>query len=173
LYPEHYFLSHGIDNPVKFGLSHKEEIGRLLNIANFELLQFQEVKDKLENILENGSSMEKYWALIVCSSFGQESSELSDLIGKIAGDDAEPINRVRAAECLALQEKADPQPVILDVLNSSTDLVECWLTLNTVTLLKDIKSPYAFKIDRNIFPADFLKDRNIVERLNYINEEAE
>ena len=51
------------------------------------------------------------------------------------------------AEYLALFGSTDPAPVINGALASSFDLSESWLILNTVALLKDVKSPYSFSIE--------------------------
>ena len=82
---------------------------------------------------------------------------------------ATPRVALTAAEYLALFGDTDPAPVINEALASSSDLAECWLILNTVSLLKDMKSPYSFSIDESLLPEAFLDDRNVIQRLMYIN----
>jgi hypothetical protein len=79
---------------------------------------------------------------------------------------------LRDAEYLALFGDTDPAPVINEALASSSDMAESWLILNTVALLKDMKSPFSFSIDENKFSKEFLEDGNIIPRLKYINETA-
>ena len=143
-----------------------------MSIADLQLLSFDEAKEKIENYLLSEKPFERYWALIVCSTFGDEAGEFTPLVETISQTDTELINKVRAAEYLALFGSTDPAPVINEALASSSDLAESWLILNTVALLKDMKSPYSFSIDESMFPAAFLDDGNIIQRLKYINETA-
>lgn len=170
LFPEYYFLQEGLENPVQFGLDHKSEIAELLNIADLQLLQFTEAEEWIEKSLLSEKPFERYWALVVCITFGDEAGEFIPRMKEMSQTDTELINRVRAAEYLAMFADTDPAPVINEALASSTDLAECWLILNTVTLLKDIKSPYSFSIDESLLHESFLDDGNIKQRLMYLNE---
>jgi len=170
LFPEHYFLQEGLQNPVQFGNERKSEIAELLSIADLQLLSFEEAKERIEKSLLSEKPFERYWALNVCSTFGEEAGGFIPLVVEISQADPELTNKVRAAEYLALFGSTDPAAVINDALASSSDLAECWLILNTVSLLKDMKSPYTFTIDESLFPESFLDDGNIKQRLTYINE---
>jgi len=171
-FPEHYFLREGLQNPVQFGVEHKGEIAELLSIADLQLLPFEDAKEQIELTLHSDNANKRYWALNVCSTFGEEAEEFIPQLEKISQTDPELINKVRAAEYLAIFGNTDPAPVINEALASSSDLSESWLILNTVSLLKDLKSPYAFTIDKSLFPESFLDDGNIKQRLTYINKIA-
>ncbi|MCK4923020.1 MAG: sulfatase [Bacteroidales bacterium] len=168
-YPEHYFLDNAVMNPSGFGMERKDEIEKLIAIADLALLEFDDAKEGIEKSLQSDNHLERYWGLIVCSTFGEEARDFIPDIKVMTLNDQEPINRVRAAEYLALIEEEDPTVVINEALAKSTKLAESLLILNTATLLKDINSPYPLRISAELIPENLMGENYIERRVNYIN----
>jgi arylsulfatase A-like enzyme len=173
-YPEPCFLEQGLNNPVEFGRDHREEISRLVDIADLSLRPFAAARGDLVRALDSGNPWERYWALIACSTFGEEAGELRGKVKEIAESGAEKnLVRVRAAEFLGLIRASDPRPVILETLNRSLSLTEADLILNTVVLLTDAKPGYRFDLSSVEFPKDWMKSGKgpslLAERLTYLN----
>jgi hypothetical protein len=66
---------------------------------------------------------------------------------RLSSEDAEPINRVRAAEYLGLTRLGDPVPVITETLYASDNPTEALLILNSVVLLNSFNYNYQFDIE--------------------------
>ena len=143
-YPEPVFLKTATDNPVAFGQKHKSEIARLVETADLSLKSFEEAKESIATALDSKNPWERYWGLIVCSTFGKQAAPFYEQAKKLAADDAEPLVRTRAAEFLGLTGQQDPRPVLTEVLNATEDHILANLILNTVVVLQDSKPGYKF-----------------------------
>jgi arylsulfatase A-like enzyme len=143
-YPEPVFLKTATDNPVAFGQKHKSEIAKLIETADLSLKSFEEAKEGIATALDSKTPWERYWALIVCSTFGKQAAPFYEQAKKLAADDAEPLVRTRAVEFLGLTGQQDPRPVLTEVLNATEDHILANLILNTVVVLQDSKPGYKF-----------------------------
>ncbi|MGI9544537.1 MAG: sulfatase family protein [Cyclobacteriaceae bacterium] len=168
-YPEFYLISNAFANPVQFGQQHKAEIENYINIANLSLLEFEEAKSRIEKGLKSSDPWVRYWALIVCSSFGSGANELASTIAQIAAADSENINKVRAAEFLGLAKAEGPSKVMLEALYESKDGPEGLLILNSIVLMKDGPHKYAFDIDYDKIPSSVKDNSEVQRRLDYLN----
>ena len=143
-YPEPVFLKTATNNPVAFGQKHKSEIAKLIETADLSLKSFEEAKERIATALDSKNPWERYWGLIVCSTFGKQAAPFYEQAKKLAADDAEPLVRTRAAEFLGLTRQQDPRPVLTEVLNATEDHILANLILNTVVVLQDSKPGYKF-----------------------------
>jgi arylsulfatase A-like enzyme len=170
LFPESYLWENAFDNPVEFGRTHAKQIARLVDVADLSLLKFSKARKGIAAALNSEDPWERYWGLIVCSSFGDEAKSFIGKAKNIAAKDGENLVRVRAAEFLGLIREEDPAPVIEEVLAHANNEVEAFLTLNTVVLLKDLKG-WHFEIDPEIFPAEWRAEErsDVNRRLGYLN----
>ncbi len=159
LYPESYLYENAFDNPVDFGQKHKEEIGRLVDIADLSLLSFSEARPEIVSALKSPNPWERYWGLIVCSSFGEEAMALTDHDFGLFSD-PEPMVRVRSAEFMGMLKVEDTMPILYDVLNKTNSDVEALLTLNTAAFLNDLPNGYKFDVSK----VDFSKFKGEVDR---------
>lgn len=166
-YPEHYLIQNAFDNPIAFGQANKANINEYINIANLEILRFDEAKSQIEAALNSDDTWKRYWGLIVCSRFENEAKGFLPLIKSIAKSDSELINRVRAAEYMGITKLGKPQDIIYSALIESTNPVEALLVLNTVVLLKD-GFDYSFKIDLDKLNDDVKNDSQVKRRLAYL-----
>lgn len=166
-YPENILRREAFENPLLFGQEHKEDIGRLIDIANLELLPFEEARTGIAEALDSEDPLELYWGLIVCSVFGREAEEFK---GQALGLSTypDPLVRTRAAEFLGLTALGDPVPSILEALYTSEDGVEALLILNSLVLLMDGPQGYIFELDHGKLAPEVLLDKQVQRRLEYI-----
>jgi len=57
LYPESYLVDQAFENPVSFGQSHKQEIARLVDVADLSLIPMAKAKSRLEAALASSDSV--------------------------------------------------------------------------------------------------------------------
>ncbi|MCK4960431.1 MAG: sulfatase [Planctomycetes bacterium] len=164
-YPESYLIKNAIAAPVKFGKRHKRDISKLIDIADLQLLPFARARSGISSAIRSSAPWHRYWAMIVCSTFGDEALEFVDEAKSIAANDAEPLTRVRAAQFLAIVKAQRPQKVILDVLATTDDPATALLTLNVVVMLTDSEDGYKFDLKKDSVKA---KDSVIDNRLQYL-----
>ncbi|QDU59969.1 Arylsulfatase [Planctomycetes bacterium Pan216] len=135
--PEPVFVSASGGEGEAFGRDNKERIAELIDIADLELVPFDEAQSQIAQALQSKDPLKRYWGLIVCSAFGDKAARFVPEATKLAASDENLLVRARAAEFLGLSGTGDPVPVLVDVLRTSTDPIEANLILNTVVLLRD------------------------------------
>ncbi len=170
-FPEPVFLTEGRDNPVEFGQRKKQEIAKLVDIADLSLKAFPEAKLQIGKALSSKNPWERYWGLVTCSSFGEQAAPFYGKAVAMAASDGERLVRVRAAEFLGLADEADPRPVIMDVLRQTTCPIEANLILNSTALLETIKLGYDFDLDE-FKSAEWVTVKGSLapHRLKYLNQ---
>ncbi|MFP6764545.1 MAG: sulfatase-like hydrolase/transferase [Planctomycetaceae bacterium] len=145
-YPESVMVERALDDGAAFGQSHREEIARLIDIADLSLLSFTEAAPGLKEALASGNPWERYWALNACSCFGQAARSFEPAARALLID-SELLVRVRAAEFLAIISDFEPAPTIAEALSKSESPVESLLIFNTVVFLKDRSPTRGFSFD--------------------------
>ncbi|GAF02204.1 sulfatase family protein [Saccharicrinis fermentans] len=168
-YPEYYLIKNAFDNPVAFGQKNKAQINKYIDIANLELLPFNEAKSQLSDLLKSDDWLSRYWALIVCTKFENEAKEFAALIKNIAQEDKELMNRVRAAEFLGMTGIENPSKVMTHALYTSKDSNEALLILNSIVLMKDGSHKYKFDIQLDQIPTTTQENKMVQQRLKYLN----
>ncbi|NOX53031.1 MAG: sulfatase-like hydrolase/transferase [Planctomycetes bacterium] len=146
-FPECELVKRGLDDPVRFGRAHADQIARLVDVADLSLRPFAKAKADLEAAMQSSDRWERYWAWIACSCFGRRARDLVPAARK-ALDDTEPLVRVRAAEFLAIVGATDPRPVLYDTLNATDDPAVATLILNTAVFVNDHLKGYPFDVSR-------------------------
>tara|TARA_B100001057_G_scaffold289140_1_gene289247 strand:- start:955 stop:2691 length:1737 start_codon:yes stop_codon:yes gene_type:complete len=169
VFPESVLFSEAFDNPVSFGRRNTDRIARLFDIADLALGSFDEVDRALFVALESKDAWERYWALIVLSSFGYDAKSFVSLARKIAFEDEENLVRVRAAEFLGLVGAENPESYLVEALRNSRTEMEAVIILNSVVLLRDYAG-YQIEITRQMIPKQWQEaaESNINLRLNYL-----
>ena len=124
-------------NVVELLEKNKAQIAKLAAIADLQLSPYPEAKAQINAALNAEDPMERYWGLIVCSSFGKKANSFFHKAKEMAKSDSNSLVRTRAAEFLGLSGAADPLPIVLDILEKCDDPIEANLILNSVVLLKD------------------------------------
>ena len=165
-YPESYLTTHAMKNPVEFGKQHRQEISEFVDIADLALISFQSAKPKLDAALSSSDAMKRYWAAMACAAIGNEAAELAPAVEPLLEDPVLMV-RVRAAEFLGRIGVINPQPALIDVINTTTNSVEATEALNSVVWFKDFfKDRYA--VQRSDFHPKS-DGADVDDRLNYIN----
>jgi len=169
-YPEHYLIKEAFDNPKKFGKDHKAEILKLINVANLSLSDYKDVKPQIYNYLNSNTSWERYWALIVCSTFGEKAIEFAPKIKDMAKNDSEPINRIRALEFAGLVLNENPLNDMAQILYKSNSIAESLLILNSMVLLTDNHFDYSATYHFEQLPEKFKNYTDIKNRIEYLSD---
>ncbi|CAM4214746.1 sulfatase [Zobellia roscoffensis] len=172
-YPEFYLVQNAFDNPVEFGRAHKKDIKNYIKTANLMLQDAAIAQTELKKQLRSTDPWQRYWALIVCSSFGDKVNALIPAIKEIAENDKEGINRVKAAEFLGLTKAANPAPAMLEALYTAQYETEALLILNSIVLLNSSNYGYKFSIEENKINPDFRTEKSeVTRRLEFLNTQV-
>jgi arylsulfatase A-like enzyme len=170
-YPESFLVEHAFDNPTQFGEKNREEIAKLVEIADLSLLTFAEAQPQIANSLASKSATERYWGLIVCSCFGGQAVRFIEKAKELSTRDNDLLVRTRAAEFLALIAAQDPRPTIMECLRRSKSGIECCLILNSVVLLQEKTPGYRFTITPDSVGSEVRKSEEVARRLDYLAAE--
>ncbi|MCM4172307.1 DUF229 domain-containing protein [Arenibacter sp. TNZ] len=167
-YPEHFLIEKAFTNPVHFGNNHKEDIQKYIAITDLNLLTFEDAKKSLTTALNSSDTWERYWAIIACSTFGQQASAMESQIREMASQDKELINRVRAAEFLGIIKTTDPSAVMTNSLYESEKPSEALLILNSIVLMESATYNYQFDIQLDKISKTVVEDSEVKLRLEYL-----
>ncbi len=167
-YPEHYLVAHAFDNPVSFGKQHQAAIMRYRDLADLSLQSFEQAEGRLKESLKSSDPWERYWALIVCSSFGEAAREVVPMARSIASEDTELINRVRAAEFMGIIRAENPVKVMTQALYASEDPVESLLIFNSIALMGSPDHGYDFDLQLEKIPEKVREDSEVSRRVEYM-----
>lgn len=168
-YPEHHLIREAFYNPVAFGQKHKKEIEKYIEIADLGLLNFREAENSISQALDSSDPWERYWAIIVCSSFGEQAIGMETTIREISSDDPELINKVRAAEFLGIVKKLDPSLVMTNALYTSEKPSEALLILNSIVLMNSSDYGYNFNIELDKISKVVAEDPEVMRRLEFLD----
>ncbi len=164
-YPESYLLEHAFQNPVEFGQANKKELQDLIDISDLNLLDFQGAKNKIKTALKHQDPWIRYWALIVCSSFGEQAKIFESEIRLLMLDDKENLVRMRAIEYLLLNQLPIDYSVFIELLKNANSETEANLMLNSLTLVKAINPSFKLGITKKLFPPEWYdKPNDLVNR---------
>lgn len=166
-YPENYLYALAFEDPVSFGQEHKEDIARLIDLADLQLLSFEEARPGITSALNSENPLDLYWGMIVCSAFGGKAEEFVGTAQKLCMHE-DLLVRTRAAEFLGLTALGDPVPVISEALYECHEGVEALLILNSLVLLKDGPYAYDFPLEEEKLAAEVSGHPEVQRRLKYI-----
>ncbi len=166
LFPESVLVGAAMKNPQRFGQEHRKEISEYLEIANLALLPLENVKKRLREELSDSDFMRRYWAAMVCASFGKSASELADDFLPLLKDPQDVV-RIRTAEFLGQTGVVNPQPTLVDVVNTTDDPVIATEALNSIVWFRDFFQN-RYPVQRSDFNPD-ASGADVDDRLNYIN----
>ncbi len=148
LLPEFYWIREAGAATAKYGAENSARLKRYLSIANLQTKSYDEAAKGIEQALKSGDPIDRYWGLVVCSSFRYAArAQNLEMIQQIAKSDSEPINRVRAAEYMGLILQQKPQAVMCEALYSVSDPVEATMILNSMTLFSEMNDKRGVKFD--------------------------
>ncbi|MCW2119925.1 sulfatase [Flavobacterium sp. 7A] len=169
-YPEFYLIENAIQNPLEFGKKHKKNIRNYIKIANLEVLDFEKASPKIKKLLQSEDKWERYWALIVATSFGDEAKTLTTAVQTSLALETENINKLRAAEFLSIVAHQNTAQDITAILYAAKSDTEALLILNAAVLLKDYYQKMPFAIDRTKIDKKVITNKLVEQRLDYIKK---
>jgi arylsulfatase A-like enzyme len=171
-YPEHELIKKAFDNPEKFGQAHKDDIAKYIGIADLSMSSFSNVKSALAKALSSSDPWERYWAVIVCHTFGKASIEFASEIEKIAASDSEPINRIRALEYKGLVLNQNPLNDMATILAETENPAESLLILNSMVLMTDGEYGYQASFDFSDIPDEIKTLKPLDNRFVHLMEKS-
>lgn len=168
-FPEFYLLqSRAFDDPLAFGQDHQKQIAAYLAIANLGIAEFSKVKIDLINALDSEDPWNRYWALQALGSL-KVDAEILKKLKKIATNDDQLINRVKAAEYLSIKQRKDYSQTIKEAFYNSKDPAEALLILNSLVLCQTL-SDKKIMLDEMEIAKEVLTDSLIKRRLAYLSD---
>lgn len=167
-YPEHYLIDNAFENLEEFGQDHKADILKYKKIADLSLLTFGDVRESIKKALNSEDTWERYWGLIVCSSFGEQAIEFKSKINEIAISDSVPVNQIRAYEYMGLYLDQNTLNLMADILYESNSIGEALLILNSMTLLTDSNLGYSASYNFEQLPENIKSYNDVKNRLDYL-----
>ena len=135
-YPENRMVTTALNDGVAFGREHSKQISRLSDLADTALRPFSEVKQALASSLQSKGALRRYWALKVCSNFGEKAKSLAIAAMPLLNDENLMV-RVRAAEFLGGIKAVDPMPTLYGVVNKAETEQALMIAFNTIVYLRD------------------------------------
>ena len=135
-YPENRMVTTALNDGVAFGREHAKQISRLSDLADTALRPFSEVQQALASSLQSKGALRRYWALKVCSNFGEKAKSLAIAAMPLLNDENLMV-RVRAAEFLGSIKAVDPMPTLYGVVNKTETEQALMIAFNTIVYLRD------------------------------------
>ena len=166
-YPESKLVS-VMGDPVGFGQKHKAEIAQMADIHDLAFLPFSAAEARLIAALESDNVWLRYSAAMTCSEIGAEATNLAEKVIPLIHDNSLVV-RIRAAEFLGLINTIDPQPILADIVNRTSNPVEAGEALNSIVYFRDCHQP-AYPIDAVLLKPVTTSDI-ITRRIDYLNGE--
>ncbi|MFK8111635.1 MAG: sulfatase-like hydrolase/transferase [Rubripirellula sp.] len=167
--PEALLMDAPMKNPVQFGQQSKQDIAKLIDTVNLALLPYDEAEPELKNALASDDPWVRYWAIVACSSFGEEAKALLPLIDDRLSD-TEPLVVNRATEFFAIVGGADPRKSLYRSFQRATNEPEALRMMNTAVFLNDFfdgRLPIDVKKIQFLFE---IKPRSEIQRrLDYLS----
>ena len=169
-YPEPFLLENALQNPVAFGQKHQSEIEALMAIADLSLTPFDLVSDQVLGALRDKNPWKRYWALIVCTSFGEKAKSLMPHIKNILEKDTENLVRIRAIEFLALNGIDFDKSIFEEIMKNAVSETEANLMLNSLALIVRSRPDFKINLTKDIFPAEWTRNPKdlISRRMQYL-----
>ena len=166
LFPESYLAKNAMENPVAFGQGNRDRIRTLLEVADLALVPFSDAKPGIEVALESSDAMKRYWAAMVCTSFGDSAKGLAADVTQLLDDESEVV-RIRAAEFLGRVGAINPQFALTKLVNETSDPIVATEALNSIVWFKDFFTD-KYRVKRSDFTPKVM-GADVDDRLNYIN----
>ena len=135
-YPENRMVTDALGDGVAFGRKNAQQVSRLSDLADLALVPFADARKKLGQALRSKGILRRYWALKVCSSFGEQAKPMAKAAKPLLKD-RDLMVRVRAAEFLGGIKAIDPMPTLYGVVNTAETEQELMIAFNTIVYLRD------------------------------------
>ncbi len=173
-YPEAILIEEAMTDPVGFGQQHRATIGTYIDVANLQLVPFDQAKGQLSVAIQSDDPWMRYWALITATAFGSDAAELSDAVEKRLVDQ-EPLVVARACEFFARVGGVDPRPNLYRSLARAVNEAEALQILNTAVFLGDHSGgQFPIQTDQIALLIAKPKPKSVIaNRLNYLKSQED
>ncbi len=165
LYPESFVIENTTQQPVLFSDTHRQQISELLDVANLSLQSFDRAAAGIQAALESESAWQRYWGLIVCSTFGDQAARFLPRAEALLKD-KQPEVRLRAIEFIGLLGHADPVPYYVAELMQSQNQANTVNLLNSMVFYTDFVQQPRKPIELETIP--FSTERFVRHRMDYL-----
>ncbi|MFC3120782.1 sulfatase family protein [Agaribacter flavus] len=141
-YPEYWLVKYAANDPMAFAKKNRAEMQTLMDIANLQLKDFEQVKSQLLNALKSDRPWERYWALINLSAFGDKAISLQTTVKQMLSTEPNILVKARAIEFLTLTSDFDPVAPLLSYINATDDKILVLEIMNIAAVLHEAKGFY-------------------------------
>jgi hypothetical protein len=129
-------------------------------------------REGIETALSDDDPLQRYWALTVCSAFGERAAALVDRAREMAVGDPHLLVRLRAWEFVGLVGD-DPREGLRQLLTEAGTAPEAVAVLNTMSLFRFLHPDWAWDLTPDRLPAEWLGDgegkaSNVARLLEYL-----
>jgi arylsulfatase A-like enzyme len=153
--PEPVFLEAGTSDPTAYAAAQRDRILKLHRLADLQLVSFAEGKKQVEAALHSEDPLERYWGLIVASSWGNIAIDLVPTAEELARKDEDLLVRLRATEFLGLVGAIDPREPLVAMLRQSANQFEATAVVNTMSLFRFRHPDWAWEIPEDAIPREW------------------
>ena len=165
LYPESVVIENTTQQTELFSDTHRRQISELLDVANLSLQSFDRAAAGIQTALESESPWQRYWGLIVCSTFGDQADRFLPRAEALLKD-KQPEVRLRAIEFIGLLGHADPVPYYVAELKQSKNQATTVSLLNSMVFYTDFVEQPRKPIALETIP--FSTERFVRHRMDYL-----
>ena len=167
--PEAILYEEAMMNPVQFGQANKAGIAELIDTVNLALQPFDQVESKLKSAIRGDDPWVRYWALVACSSFGNQAKSLVP-DAQTCLTDVEPLVAMRAVEFLSIASDIDTRRYLYRSIQRATNEPEALRMLNTAVFLNDF---FDGRLDVDVDQIEFVfkpeKNSELLRRTEYLS----
>ncbi|MFR9584436.1 MAG: sulfatase-like hydrolase/transferase, partial [Rikenellaceae bacterium] len=166
-YPEAILLEDALSDPEQFGKDHSDDIKRYCELANLQLMTFEEARSRVVESLESKDVVAKWWGLTAAAWFGKDvDGDVVRSIREITQSNIRSLVLSRAIVALANCGEKIRTDDIVKIVNSSNSLAECVLVLNDIAYLKSAKLIPPIKLNPAVTP--FSEESLVAERILFL-----
>ncbi|MGJ8678886.1 sulfatase family protein [Paraglaciecola sp.] len=140
--PESYQTKSPNNNTLQYASFQQQNIAKYIDITNLTLSPFSEVQKRIEQLLKNGTELEKYWTLMTLTTFGtQAKNQIEQVKGLLKQSSDSTIShhlvKARAIEFLAHLEAVNPTRAIEELIYTADSPLQALEIMNIAAILKD------------------------------------
>ncbi|WNJ17914.1 sulfatase [Pontibacter sp. G13] len=137
-FPEYYFLENGKETPLAFGEQHRVHIQRMTEIADLEILPWNQAKGSLKKSIHSPNPFERWWAWTSLCAFEGDSRKFKKQAKLAMENDPELMVRMRAGEWLVLHGEQLAWETLLTLPGKATRETEALQLLNSLANLRGL-----------------------------------
>jgi len=167
-YPESYLFSHAFSAPITFSKQHKQNIEKLITIADLALQPFEQVQQHLAKYLVSTDVMEQFWAIKTAMTFKAQAKVFSAKI-KTLINAKNPYVKFAAAEYLAQVEQKNMTATLLSLLNSTENSIFAVEVMASLTYYQEYFGK-GFQVNPKDIKLKVEKSLNIKNQLKFFNK---